>query len=220
MIDYALLVQSFPKLLQGALTTIQLAAYSCLLGLGLGTAAALAQTSTIKPLRWLITLYVTLIRGTPMLIQIAFMYYAILPVLGINASPFCAFIIAIGINSGAYVSQIIRTGISSVSIGQLEAAQTLGFSKLQIMRYILLPQALRLVLPALGNEFVTLIKDSSLASTIGVVELYKEGTTIISQTYDAITIYTGIALTYLLLTTTLSFGINYLEKVLRSHAHH
>ncbi len=215
MIDYALLKNSLPNLIHGALTTIQLAAYSCLIGLVLGVLAALAQTSSVKILRWFVNVYVTLIRGTPMLIQIAFMYYAILPLLGFSFSPFWAFIITIGLNSGAYVSQIIKAGIGSVSKGQLEAAQTLGFTRFQIARYILLPQAIRLVLPALGNEFVTLIKDSSLASTIGVVELFKEGSIIISQTYDAITVYTGIALTYLVLTTSLSFGISYLERVLK-----
>lgn len=220
MIDIALLKNSFPLLLHGAINTILLAGYSCLLGLTLGTLSALAETSSIWILRALIALYVTLIRGTPMLIQIAFMYYGILPALGISLSPFWAFVLAIGINSGAYVSQIIKAGISSVGKGQLEAGQVLGFTRAQIIIYIMLPQAIRVVIPALGNEFITLIKDSSLASIIGVVELFKEGSIIISQTYDALTVYTGVALVYLLLTTPLSFVINYLERKIYRHARH
>lgn len=154
-----------------------------------------------------------------MLIQIPFFYY-LLPEIGIELSLFATAVIAIGLNSTAYISQIVRSGIISIGKGQTEAAHVLGFTPLQTMRYILFPQALRTVLPALLNEFITLIKDSSLASTIGVVELFKEGTIIISRTYAVIPIYCAIALIYLVLTTALSFLTALIERKMNRYAHH
>lgn len=217
MINIELILTYLPMLLHGALTTLYIAALSCSIGLLCGIILALAQTSGNKILHGIVTLYVTLIRGTPMLIQIAFFYYAIIPALGLHISALYAAIIAIGINSSAYISQVVRSGISSVSKGQIEAAHTLGLSTSQIIWYIILPQALRVVIPSLGNEFITLIKDSSLASTIGVVELYKQGITMRSNTLDALSTYTGVALIYLVMTTTLSFFMNYVENKLNTH---
>jgi len=212
MIDIELLKASIPALLKGAQATITLAAGSCVIGLGFGLLIALAQTSKSTILKTLVHIYITIIRGTPMLIQIAFMYYGILPLIGLALSPFWTALIAIGLNSAAYVSQVLKSGILSIGKGQLEAAKVLGLTQMQTVRYIIVPQALRAVLPALGNEFITLIKDSSLASTIGVVELFKEGSIIISQTYDALTVYVGVALTYLVLTSTLSAIVYRLER--------
>ncbi len=121
---------------------------------------------------------------------------------------------AIGFNSGAYISQTIRSGINAVSIGQIEAAHTLGFNNWMTMRYIVLPQAFRKALPGLGNELVTLVKDSSLASIIGVMELSKTASVIRSHTYDAFSILLAVSLIYLFLTATLSFAMRKLEGVL------
>ncbi|MDR3551309.1 MAG: amino acid ABC transporter permease [Candidatus Babeliales bacterium] len=212
MIDINLILKYFPSLMDGALTTLQIAGCACLIGVTLGTLLALAQTSKNKILTSIVYVYVTMIRGTPMLIQIAFFYYAILPALHIQLSALWAAIIAIGINSSAYISQVIRSGILSVGKGQREAAYTLGLSTAQSLRYIVLPQAIRVVIPSLGNEFITLIKDSSLAYTIGVVELYKQGITMRSQTFDTMTTFAAVALTYLVLTTGLSFIMEKVEK--------
>jgi len=231
MINFELIVKYLPLLLKGAITTLHIAAMSCFLGLTGGTLLALGQTqsslihaSRLGKLRWAgsllnycISFYITIIRGTPMLIQIAFFYYAIIPALGLQISPLYAAIIAIGINSSAYISQVIRSGITSVDKGQLEAARVLGFSKMQSIRYIVLPQALRMVIPSLGNEFITLIKDSSLAYTIGVVELYKQGITMKSLTFDTMTTFTAVALIYLILTTVLSFVMNVIERKMNQH---
>ena len=146
-----------------------------------------------------------------MLVQILALFF-VLPVMGIKLPAFWAAVIAIGLNSIAYVSQLVRAGIQAVGIGQLEAAKTLGFSRAQIARLILLPQALRTVLPALSNECITLIKDSSLASVIGVSELTHQGSMIMSRSYDALTIYLGIALMYLAMTTTISLLLHALER--------
>ena len=218
MINIELIYKYFPLLLQGAATTLYIAGLSCTIGLVGGIILALAQTSGNKILSGIVTLYVTIIRGTPMLIQIAFFYYAILPTLGLTISALYAAIIAIGLNSTAYISQVVRSGITSVSKGQIEAAKTLGLSTWQIIQYIVLPQALRVVIPSLGNEFITLIKDSSLAYTIGVVELYKQGITMRSLTLDAMTTYTAVALMYLVMTTTLSIFMNYIENRMNAHA--
>lgn len=217
MIDFTLLAQSWPYLVQGALVTIKIAFVSSSIGIFLGIVLGLGQTGGNRLVRSLITVYVTLLRGTPMLIQIAFAFYA-LPQMGINIPGFWAATIAIGLNSGAYISQTIRSGIASVGVGQIEAAKTLGFSKGQITRLIVLPQAIRVVLPALGNEFITLIKDSSLASTVGVMELTKQGMHIASSSFDVLTVYCAIAGIYLILTSLLSLGLARLEHRM-NHAH-
>ncbi len=211
MIHIELLIKSLPNLLRGAFVSIQIASLSCLIGITLGIIVGLIQSGKSKILRILVGIYITLFRGTPMLIQILFAFY-VLPQLGITIPAFWTAVITIGLNSGAYVSQVIRAGIRSVSKGQLEAAQVLGFSTLQTTRYILLPQAIRTVIPALGNEFIILVKDSSLASVIPVVELTREGARIISVTFDALTMYTGVAVIYLIMTSILSLVFSKLEK--------
>ena len=173
------------------------------------------QTSHNTILRAIVNVYVVIIRGTPMLIQIVFANL-LLPQVGISA--LWTAIIAIGLNSAAYISQIMKSGITSVSIGQIEAAQVLGFSTFDAIKYIVLPQALRTTLPALGNEFVTLIKDSALASLIGVSELTKQGNFVKSRTFDAITVYFAVAILYLILTSTVSFLVARLEKRMNIHA--
>ena len=217
MIDIQLIIDSLPLLLQGMLVTLQIAGISCGVGLSLGTLLALIQTSHIKLLRGLVTLYVTIIRGTPMLIQILCAFY-ILPQFGISIPAIWTAIIAISLNSAAYISQIIKSGIASIDIGQVEAGRVLGLTPPQIARYIVLPQAFRVVLPALGNEFITLVKDSSLASIIGVAELSKQGRLITSRTYDAITVFFAVAVLYLLITSTISLIISKLEQRTRLNA--
>lgn len=217
IIDFKLIVDSLPLLLQGVLVTLQIAGGGCLIGLVFGTVLALLQTSNNSFLRFLVGCYIVIIRGTPMLIQILCAFY-VLPQLGIRLDALPTAIIAIGLNSAAYISQIIRSGISSVGVGQIEAAKVLGLSSLDTTRYIILPQALRIVLPALGNEFVTLIKDSALASVIGVAELSKQGRFIISKTYDGISVFFALAILYLLITSTISFIVAQLEKRMSLHA--
>lgn len=219
MIDFQLIHESLPLLLRGAWVTLQIAALSTSIGIALGTLLGVAQTSKLKLARWLVGLYVTIIRGIPMLIQITFAYY-VLPQFGINFPAFWVAVVAIGLNSAAYVSQIIRAGIRSIGRGQMEAGRVLGLSPLQITRYVILPQAFRVVIPALGNEFITLVKDSSLASVIGVVELTKEGNFIRGRTFDALTVFAAVAMIYLIITTTLSLLVNWFEKKVNTHAKH
>lgn len=217
IIDFNLIIEYLPVLLQGLVVTLQIAGIGCFIGLVLGTILALMQTSNSKLLRLFVTSYVIIIRGTPMLLQILIFSYCLLPLIGITSNLWTA-IIAIGLNSAAYISQTIRSGISSIGKGQIEAAKVLGFSTSATIRYIILPQALRTTLPALGNEFVTLIKDSALASVIGVAELTKQANFVKSKTFDAITVYFAVAVLYLMLTSTVSLFIAYLEKRMNTHA--
>lgn len=216
VINFNLIAQNFPALLKGTVISLEIAFLSCLIGLILGTILGVLQTRKNKIVNSIIVSYLTILRGTPMLIQIAFMYF-VLPNIGIYVSAFYCAIIAIGLNSSAYICEIVRGGINSVGKGQIEAAKCLGFTPMQIVRYIILPQAFAVTMPALGNEFIILIKDSSLASTIGVMELFKEGKYVINQTYDALSVYFAIALIYLSITITLTFLIKILEKRLNKH---
>lgn len=216
MIDFNLIWESLPSLIHGTSISLQITFIAAFLGITLGSIFGLAETSESRFISFAIKTYVTLFRGTPMLIQILFVYYA-LPQLGLTIAPFWAACLAIGLNSCAYISQIIRSGINAVSKGQIEAAHTLGFTQIQTMRYIVFPQAFRITLPAIGNELITLIKDSSLASMIGVMELTKEASVIRSRTYDAFSILVAVSLIYLILTATLSYCLKKYEKRIKKH---
>lgn len=211
MIDFDLIWNSVPSLLQGVILSLQISFLAASLGLVFGTFLALAETTKVTPLNYAVIAYVTFFRGTPMLVQILFVYY-VLPQFGLMIPPFWAASIAIGLNSAAYISQSIRSGINAVPKGQFEAAKTLGLSHWTTMRAIVLPQAFRVALPALGNEFITLIKDSSLASVIGVMELSKEASIIRSRTYDPFSILLAVSFIYLTLTGVVSLLMNKIEK--------
>lgn len=210
MIDYELIWESIPALLHGTLTSLEITFIAASIGLSLGTFLGLAQTLKSKIVSFVIGCYVTLFRGTPMLVQILFVYY-VLPQFGVTIEPFWAASLAIGLNSAAYISQIIRSGIKSIPVGQWEAALTLGISKFKTLKNIIFPQAFRVALPSLGNELTTLIKDSSLASIIGVMELSKEASIIRSRTYDAFSILLAVSIIYLILTATMSFLVKKYE---------
>lgn len=213
MINLPNLYNSLWPLLRGACVSLQITSLALIIGMVGGTLLALVFLYGNKYARTCGYIYVTIVRGTPMLVQVITLYY-VLPSVGIMLSSFSAAVIAIGFNSVAYVSQIVRAGIQAVGRGQVEAARTLGFSQRQIIRYIILPQAFRAIFPALGNEWVTLIKDSSLASVIGVSELTHQGAIIMSRTYDAVTTYLGVALIYLVMTSLFTLAVYFLEQKL------
>jgi len=217
MIDISLIIQSLPALLHGAQYSLLIASLSSLIGITGGTILALTQLGAPTAIRWLVTAYINIVRGTPMLVQISVVYF-VLPEFGINIPSLWAAIVAIGCNSACYVSQIIKSGIASVGVGQIEAGRVLGLSNMQITRYIVLPQAVRTVMPSLTNEFITLIKDSSLASIIGVMELAKTASLIRSRTYDALTIYVAIALLYLCMTALCAVLFHWIEQRMKRHA--
>jgi His/Glu/Gln/Arg/opine family amino acid ABC transporter permease subunit len=217
MINFDLLSQYYPLLLSGVLTSLQIAFTSCAIGAFIGTGLGIILAGKNKSAKLLAQTYVSVIRGTPMLIQVTGTY-VILRSFGVPIAALWSAIISIGLNSAAYLSQTILSGITSVSKGQIEAAKTLGFTQAQTIRYIIFPQAIRTVLPNLESEIVTLIKDSSLASTIGVYELTQQGQVIMSQTYDMPSIYFAVGIIYLILTTTVTILMSLLNKKINYHA--
>ena len=210
--DFSLIVNSFPLLLKGAGLTLEITALSVGLGLVLGLFLGLAQLSKSPLLRWPAKVYVDVIRGTPLLIQIFIIYFALPNIIGQRIDPFFAAVAACSLNSGAYIAEIFRAGIQSISLGQLRAGLSLGMTYPQTMRYIVLPQAFKRIIPPLGNEFIAMLKDSSLVSVIGFEELTRSGQLVIAETYGTMEIWTSVALLYLIMTLTISQLVGWLEK--------
>ena len=187
-----------PKLSSAALVTLGLSIVSMIIAIGLGLMIALMRVYAPKPFSSLAVFYIETIRGTPLLIQLFFIFYA-LPVIGIKLSPFLAAIIGLGCNYAAYEAENYRAGIFSVPRGQMEAAISLGMTRIQTLRYIILPQAIRLVIPPVTNDFISLLKDSSLVSVITMVELTKVYGQLASTYYDWLGTGIIVALIYLLI---------------------
>ncbi|MBD2278079.1 MAG: ABC transporter permease subunit [Dolichospermum sp. DEX189] len=197
--------QSLPTLLSGVLVTLQLALISGLCGLTSGSLIGIIRLSHIKPLRFLARAYIDFFRGTPLLVQIFMIYFglpAISQELGFTfpLNRLLAGIIALSLNSAAYIAEIVRGGIQSIEIGQSEAAKSLGLNSVQTMTYVIFPQALRRMIPPLGNEFISLLKDTSLVAVIGFEELFRKGQLIVSENYRAFEVYAAVAVIYLCLT--------------------
>ena len=215
--DMNLVVNSFPLLLIGAGVTIQITVLSTAIGFVIGLIVGVARISNLRVLRMLAEVYVEFFRGTPLLVQIFLFYFALPVITGQRIDPFIAAISACGINSGAYVAEIFRAGIQSVDDGQIEAGRSLGMTWLQTMRYIIVPQAFKRVIPPLGNEFIAMLKDSSLVSVIGFEELTRRGQLIIAKTYGSFEIWMSVAVIYLVMTLTISRFVAYLERRYRVH---
>ena len=209
--------QALPILLQGALITLELTTFSVLLGLIGGTLVGLARLSAQAPVRWLARAYVDFFRGTPLLVQIFMIYFgipALVQELGLSFTfnRLAAAVLALSLNSAAYIAEIVRAGVQSIEPGQVEAAQSLGLWPGQTLRYIVFPQAFRRMLPPLGNEFITLLKDTSLVAVIGFEELFRRGQLIVADNYRAFEVYAAIALIYLTLTLLSSQAFSWLER--------
>ena len=177
--------------LTGVQNTLIIAFFSVFFGVILGTLMAMARLSKIQPLKWFATAYIEFVRGTPLLVQLMFIFYG-LPMLGVtfptvsfipDFDRFAAGVVAMSLNSCAYVAEVIRSGIQAVDVGQMEAARSLGFKKSQAMTLVILPQAIRNILPALGNEFVTVIKESSITSVIAIADLMYQTDRVKSKNY-------------------------------------
>lgn len=215
-----LAINSFPLLLLGAGVTIKITALSVALGILIGLFVGIASISQVKVLRALAAVYVDFFRGTPLLVQLFLFYFALPAITGQRVDPFVAAIGACGINSGAYVAEIFRAGIQSIDAGQMEAGRSLGMTWSQTMRYIIVPQATSRVIPPLGNEFIALLKDSSLVSVIGFEELTRRGQLIIAKTYGSLEIWISVAIIYLIMTLTISRFVAYLEKRYKTNDKH
>ncbi|WP_027937136.1 amino acid ABC transporter permease [Anaeroarcus burkinensis] len=210
--DFDLVTRSFPLLLLGAGVTIQITALSVGFGLVIGVFMGMARLSKLWVIRSFAAVYVDFIRGTPLLVQIFLIYFALPIIIGQRIDPFIAAITACSINSGAYVAEIFRGGIQSIDKGQMEAGRSLGMTWWQTMRFIILPQAFKRVIPPLGNEFIAMLKDSSLVSVIGFEELTRRGQLIIARTYGSFEIWLTVAFIYLVMTLSISRLVAYLER--------
>jgi polar amino acid transport system permease protein len=207
-----LIKSAIPLLIAGAGITVEITALSVFFGMLIGIVVALIRLSGVKVLRWLGNVYVDFIRGTPLLIQIFLVYFALPSIIGHRVDAFFAAISACSINSGAYVAEVFRGGIQSIDVGQMEAGRSLGMTWWQTMRYIILPQAFKRIIPPLGNEFIAMLKDSSLVSVIGFEELTRRGQLIIARTYASFEIWMAVAIMYLILTFTVARLTGLLER--------
>lgn len=201
--------------LTGLGNTIIMAFFACLIGVILGLILSLVidyneKTGKLYLLSAFARMYIGIIRGTPALLQLMILYYIIFKSVNINIV--VVGIISFGLNSGAYVSQIIKSGLISIPKGQEEASTILGFNYFQTMKYVIMPQALRNVLPALGNEFITLLKETSVAGYIGILELTKASDIVASSTYDYFFPLLIVAIIYLILTLGLTKLLNFFER--------
>ncbi len=211
-LDTEFLLSSGKLLLLGAVVTLKITLVAVSCGVLIGLFVGIAELSSYKILRIPAKVYVDIIRGTPLLVQIFIIYFALPSVIGTRIEPYVAAVVACSINSGAYVAEIFRAGIQSIDRGQFEAGRSLGLTWSQTMRKIVIPQAFRRTIPQLGNEFIAMLKDSSLVSVIGFEELTRKGQLIIAATYRSFEIWTAVAIIYLIMTLTISRFVAYLEK--------
>lgn len=214
--EWKLFVQSLPALAEGALMTAKLSAVSIVLGTFIGIFIGIARVSARRFIAWPALFYVTVMRAVPLLVTLMFLYYG-LPSAGIQLPAFTVSIIALSITSGAYVGEIVRAGIQSIDAGQMRAARSLGMSYAKAMRRIILPQAMRRVLPPITNEALTLIKNTSLVSTIALADLLRAGLEIMTWQANTFSPFAGVALFYLAFTLPLVWLNGWLERRYRIH---
>ncbi|MHB8917769.1 MAG: amino acid ABC transporter permease [Desulfocucumaceae bacterium] len=227
-------IQTFPVLVMGALVTLEITLLSVAIGCIIGLTVGLSRLSGLRLLRLVATAYVDFFRGTPLLIQIMIIYYGLPQVLRDTQNylmanfnmpqilttytlpVFLAAVISCSLNSGAYIAEIFRAGVQSIERGQMEAARSLGMTTGQAMRYVILPQAFKRVIPPLGNELIAMLKDTSLLSVIGFEELARRGQLIVGQTYVAFPVWLTVAFLYLVMTFTFSRLVDYAERRLKT----
>ncbi len=213
--------EGYKLLLEGLKNTALIAVFGLLIGLAIGSLIAVVKLAPVKGaafavLKGIGNVYVAVFRGTPIVVQLLLTHYVLFPLLGINLSPLTEGIITFGMNSGAYVSEIMRSGILSVDVGQTEAGRCMGLSYSKTMLKIVLPQAIKNILPTLGNEFISLIKETSVVSFITVTDIYKAFQSIANSTYEYVVPYLMLALVYLVLVLLITCLVKLLERRLRA----
>ena len=212
---WALLADSFWKILLPGLTmTIPLTAISFALAMMIAIAVALVQFANIRVLKLIARFYVWVVRGTPLLVQLFVVFYG-LPNVGILIDPFPAAVLVFSLNEGAYCSETVRAALESVPPGQMEAGQCVGMSYLQVMRRIILPQALRIAFPSLSNSLIAMVKDTSLAANITVTEMFMVTQRIVARTYEPLALYIEVGMVYLIFCTVLTKVQRLVEKHMR-----
>lgn len=212
-----LLVSSFPKILEyGLKVSLPLAVIAFVLSTVIAVLVAMAQYANTPVISQICRIYIWIIRGTPLLVQLMVAFYG-LPLLGIHSNPFVMAVIVFSINEGAYSAETMRAAMEAVPAGQLEAGYCVGMNYMQIMWHIILPQAFRTAFPSLFNALISMVKDTSLASSITVVEMFTRTKQIAGQSYNYLPLYIEVALVYLIFCTVLTFVQKKGEKILGSY---
>lgn len=220
-LDFSFLPEYLSYFVDGAKMTLIISLITVIFGSILGSVLFFMKSSNIhigkiKPLKILASIYIEIIRGTPMLLQIMIVYSGSKMIFGVDLTALTSAIVAISLNSAAYVSEIVRAGIEAVDKGQMEAARSLGMNKTQGMVLVVVPQAIRNILPAIGNEFVTIIKESSMASVIGVGELMFAAKVVTGASYIPLTPLIISAMFYFIMTFSLGRFMSYIERRLKA----
>ncbi|MCD8503204.1 MAG: amino acid ABC transporter permease [Bacillaceae bacterium] len=203
-LDFSQIVPSIPFIMKGIQVTLQIVSVALIFGFLLGTVLSLFKISKFKALRWIADIYTSIFRGTPLILQLFLMYYATPQLTGFVITPYAAAVLTFGFNSAAYVSEIIRAGIQAVDKGQREAAEALGVPYRPMLLNIILPQAIKNILPALMNEFITLTKESAIVSTIGVLDIMRRAQIVTAEKYRAFEPLLLVALVYYVLVMALT----------------
>ncbi len=212
-----LLISSFPKILEyGLKVTLPLAVIAFILSTVLAVLVAMVQYANTPVIKEICRIYIWIIRGTPLLVQLMVAFYG-LPLLGVKVNPFLMAVIVFTINEGAYSAETMRAAMEAVPAGQLEAGYCVGLNYMQVMWHIILPQAFRTAFPSLFNALISMVKDTSLASSITVVEMFTRTKQIAGQSYNYLPLYIEVAVVYLLFCTVLTFVQKKGEKVLGSY---
>lgn len=210
-IDWAVVQMAVPLLAQGALTSLKIAAFAGVLGLAGGVVLGLTALGGPAPARLVVRAYVDFIRGTPLLIQIFIVFFG-LPMLGWRPGEFVSGVLALSLNSAAYVAEVVRGAVGSIEAGQAEAARSIGMTRGQILVHVLLPQAIRPMTPALTNDLITLVKNTSLLSVISVYELTRSGQAIVASHFAPLEIFSLLAIYYYAIITGLALVSRWLER--------
>ena len=215
-------MEYYQYFLRGTRTTILISLITVFCGAILGCLVALMRISNCKPLQAFSKLYITVIRGTPMLVQLYIVYYQLSfiqypsgTIWGVDMGRAIPCVIALSLNSAAYIAEVFRAGIQAVDVGQMEAARSCGMTSAQAMRFIILPQAIKNILPAIGNEFITMVKETSIIQYLGISDLMYNNGIVITATYNPLPCYYISAILYLLLNIILGKGINIFEVRLK-----
>ncbi|MGL5615911.1 MAG: amino acid ABC transporter permease [Sarcina sp.] len=210
--DFSFISEYWRYFVDGTIYTLVIAAAAVLIGTIIGTFFGLMKISRNKVLKFIASVYIEILRGTPILVQLYMVYFAVPTIFNVKIAPLTAGIVTLSINSGAYVAEIIRAGVNSIDKGQMEAARSLGMSHWQAMRLVIMPQAIKNILPALGNEFITIIKESSIASVIGVNEIMYKTNSMRGNLAKAFEPLLIAAVIYFILTFSLSKLVAYFER--------
>lgn len=197
---WSVLLPYLPMFAKGLLVTLEISIVAEILAIIIGLAAGLARVSRLAAVRWIAVSYVNFFRGVPLLVTLVWIYYGITLLFGIEISAFGAGVLGLGITVGAYLSEVFRAGVQAIPKGQSEAAQSLGLSRARIVWHIVLPQALRIILPALGNSFIGMLKDSSLVAILSLTDLMRVGMIVAADTFRAFEAYTFVAVVYYVVT--------------------